>query len=144
MNGLNRVELIGHLGADPELKMTPNGFSVMHLNLATNESWKDKEGVVRDKVEWHRITVWGKQAEALAKFLRKGWKVFVQARLEHGSFDKDGQKHYRTDVIAYNVISLGPPRGTADDGVPFVPSRAAANGANVGPARTPKQEEIPF
>lgn len=144
MNGLNRVTLIGHLGADPELKMTPSGVAVMHLNLATNEVWKDKENALREKTEWHRVTVFGKRAEGLATFLKKGWKVFAEARLEHSSYDKDGQKHYRTDVVANNVIALGPPRSTEGDGVPFVPSRNATNGANGGPLRLPKQDEIPF
>lgn len=144
MDGLNKVQLIGNLGADPELKMTPNGQPVMKLNLATNESWKDKDGNIKDRTEWHRVTVWGARAEGLAKFLRKGWKLYVEGRIEHDSYEKDGQKRYTTEVIANKVLALGPPRSTAEDGVPYVSPRSTTNGAFSAPPVLAKQDEIPF
>ncbi|MBS2013095.1 MAG: single-stranded DNA-binding protein [Deltaproteobacteria bacterium] len=144
MDGLNRTQLIGHVGQDPELKVTSNGHSMMKLSVATNESWRDKDNNLQERTEWHRVTVFGKQAESLSRFVRKGWKVFVEARLEHSSYEKDGQKLHQTDLVASRVLALGPPRGTADDGVPYVAPRSQSNGAfSSAPAR-PLQSDIPF
>lgn len=144
MDGLNKVQLIGNLGADPELKMTANGQAVMKLSLATTESWKDKDGNLKDRTEWHRVTVWGARAEGLAKFVRKGWRIYVEGRIEHDSYEKDGQKRYTTDVIANKVLVFGPPRSTADDGVPYVAPRSTSNGAFSAPPSRAQQDEIPF
>jgi single-strand DNA-binding protein len=102
--GMNRVMLIGNLGADPELKVTPGGQAVLKLRLATNESWLDKNNVRQERVEWHRVTVWGRRGEALAKFLRKGDKLFIEGRIQTSSYDKNGEKRYSTEIVATNVI----------------------------------------
>lgn len=144
MDGINRVFIMGNLGADPELKISAQGRAVMKLNIATSESWVDKESNIRsDKTEWHRITVFGKQAEGLAKFVRKGWKVFVEGRIEHSTYEKEGQKHYATDIIGLKVHALGAPRG-ADAGAAADPFsvRPPSNGAY--DARPPALAEIPF
>jgi len=109
MNGINKVHLLGNLGADPELKMLPGGNALLKLSVATNESYKDKNGVEHERVEWHRVSVFGKQAEGLARFVRKGWKVFVEGRIEHSTYEKEGQKHYGTDIVAQRVHALGAP-----------------------------------
>jgi single-strand DNA-binding protein len=106
--GLNRVMLLGNLGADPELKMTQGGQAVLKLRLATSETYLDKNKVRQERTEWHSITIWGKRAEALSRFLSKGSRLFVEGRIQTSSYDdKDGQKRYRTEVVATNIILSG-------------------------------------
>jgi single-strand DNA-binding protein len=110
-DGLNRVMLFGNLGADPELRVTPGGQSVLKLRLATTESYVDKSGTRQERTDWHRITVWGKRGEALSKFLAKGSSIFVEGRLQTSSYEKNGEKRYTTDIVANNIILAGRGRG---------------------------------
>lgn len=106
--GLNRVMLLGNLGADPELRMTPSGQAVLKLRLATSESYLDRNRVRQERTEWHSVVVWGKRAEALSKILTKGTRLFVEGGLRTSSYDdKDGNKRYRTEIVASNVILGG-------------------------------------
>src|SRR6516162_5443198 len=105
--GLNRVMLLGNLGADPELRVTPGGQSILKLRLATTESYLDKSNTRQERTEWHSITVWGKRGEALSKILGKGSSIFVEGSLRTSSYEKDGVKHYRTEVNANNIILAG-------------------------------------
>jgi single-strand DNA-binding protein len=107
MGSVNKVILVGNLGADPELKYTPSSRAVCNLRIATTEVFKDKGGQRQEKTEWHRVTVWGDQAENCSKYLAKGRSVYVEGRLQTRSYDKDGQKHYATDVVADRVVFLG-------------------------------------
>jgi single-strand DNA-binding protein len=107
-DGLNRVMLMGNLGADPELRVTSGGQSVLKLRLATSETYLDKNRVRQERTEWHSVVVWGKRAEALSKFLTKGSKLFVEGGLRTSSYDdKEGNKKYRTEVVAQNIILAG-------------------------------------
>src|ERR1051326_120795 len=99
--GLNRVTLIGNLGADPELKTTTNGNTVCTMRVATTEKYKEKE-----MTEWHRVVVWGAQAESCGKFLQKGRSVCVEGRIRSRTFEKDGAKHFIVEVAADRVIFL--------------------------------------
>jgi single-strand DNA-binding protein len=112
--GLNRVMLLGNLGADPELRVTPGGQSILKLRLATTESYLDKNGARQERTDWHSITVWGKRGEALSKFLTKGSSIFVEGRIQTGSYEKNGEKRYRTDIVANNIILAGRGRGAGD------------------------------
>lgn len=112
-DGLNKVMLLGNLGADPELRATQGGQSVLKLRLATSESFLDKQNERQERTEWHQVTIWGKRGEALAKFLAKGNKLFVEGRIQTSTYEKDGEKKYRTEVIANNVILLGGKPGGA-------------------------------
>lgn len=106
--GLNRVMLLGNLGADPELRMTGGGQAVLKMRLATTESYLDRERVRQERTEWHNITVWGKRAEALGKFLSKGSKMFVEGSIRTSSYeDKEGIKRWRTEIIAKDIILTG-------------------------------------
>ena len=106
--GLNRVMLLGNLGADPELKMTSGGQAVLKLRLATSETYLDRNKVRQERTEWHSVVVWGKRAEALGKFLTKGSRLFVEGGLRTSSYeDKDGNKRYRTEIVASNIILSG-------------------------------------
>ena len=123
--GVNKVILVGHLGADPDMRYTPSGQGVCELRLATSESWNDKNGQRQERTEWHRIVVWGKRAEVCSKYLAKGRQVFVEGRIQTRSYDdKDGNKRYITEIIANEVVFLG--GGGARDG--------AAGGARGGKA----------
>ena len=107
MGSINKVILIGNLGADPELKYTPSSRALCNLRIATTEVFKDKSGVKQERTEWHRVTVWGDQAENCSKYLAKGRSVYVEGKLQTRSYDKEGQKHYATDVVADRVVFLG-------------------------------------
>lgn len=104
---LNKAQLIGHVGQDPEVRYTPGGASVCNFSIATNERWTDKAGEKHERVEWHRIVVWGKQAEHCAAFLRKGSLVYIEGQIETRSWqDKDGQPKHTTEIKALNVQFL--------------------------------------
>jgi single-strand DNA-binding protein len=110
-DGLNRVMLLGNLGADPELRMTPSGQAVLKLRLATSESYLDRNRVRQERTEWHSVVVWGKRAEALNKILSKGSRVFIEGGLRTSSYEREGQKRYKTEVVANEIILAGGARG---------------------------------
>lgn len=116
--GLNRVMLLGNLGADPELRVTPGGQAVLKLRLATNETYLDRNNVRQERTEWHRVTVWGRRAEALGKILAKGDLLFVEGRLQTSSYEKNGEKRYSTEVVANNIVLPGSGRGARGEGAP--------------------------
>ena|SRR5271154_319579 len=126
--GLNRVMLIGNLGADPDLKVTPGGQAILKLRLATNESYLDRNNVRQERTEWHRVTVWGRRAEALGKILQKGDSLFVEGRLQTSSYEKNGEKRYSTEVVANNIVLPG--RGRGEGG-----GREGAGGGGARPSR---------
>lgn len=106
--GLNRVMLIGNLGQDPELKYTQGGQAMLKLRLATTESYMGRDNERKTSTEWHSVTMWGKRAESLNKFLSKGRTLYVEGRIQTRQWeDKDGNKRYTTDIVATNVILLG-------------------------------------
>ena len=105
-NGLNKVMLIGNLAADAELKTTQTGANVCKFRLACNESWI-KDGEKQDKTEWVSCVLWGKRGQALAQYLTKGKTIYVEGRLQTSSYEKDGVKHYRTEVNVGEVLLLG-------------------------------------
>lgn len=99
--GVNRVFLIGNLGQDPDVRYTPNGNAVANLNMATDESYKDKNtGQMVPKTEWHRVVIFGKVAEVAGQYLRKGSKVYIEGKLQTRKWqNKDGQDQYTTEVV---------------------------------------------
>lgn len=110
--GLNRVTLIGNLGADPELKYTQGNQAVLRLRIATTESFANRNGERQERTDWHSVTVWGKRAEALNKILSKGRTIFVEGRIQYRTWeDKDGAKRSATDIVASNIVLLGGGRG---------------------------------
>ena len=103
---LNKVMLIGRLGNDPELKTISTGSNVCNFSVATSERWKDKEGQKQEKTDWHRVVVWGRQAELCSKYLAKGRQVYLEGRLQTRSWeDQQGQKRYTTEIVV-NVVQF--------------------------------------
>jgi single-strand DNA-binding protein len=110
--GLNRVMLLGNLGADPELRMTSGGQAVLKLRLATSETYLDRNKARQERTEWHNVVIWGKRAEALAKIISKGTRIFIEGGLRTSSYDdRDGNKRYRTEIVATNILLQGQGRG---------------------------------
>jgi len=108
MSGVNKVIIVGRLGADPELKNVGNGQNVARLSVATSENWLSKDGQKQERTEWHRVVVWGRQAENCAKHLSKGRQVYVEGRLQTRSWeDPQGNKRYSTEIVANTVQFLG-------------------------------------
>ncbi len=107
MASLNKVMLIGNLGSDPEMRFTPNGNPVTSFRMATSRSFLDSDSERRQETEWFTVVVWGKQAESCNQFISKGKQVYVEGRLRTRSWEgQDGQKRFRTEVVANRVIFL--------------------------------------
>jgi single-strand DNA-binding protein len=106
--GINKVILVGNLGAAPEMRFTQGGQAVANLRLATTERWTDKNGQKQEATEWHRVVVWGKQAEIMAQYLTKGRQIYVEGKIRTRQWqDQQGQKRYSTEVVAQNIQMLG-------------------------------------
>ena len=115
MAGINKVILIGNLGKDPELRYTPGGQPVASFSLATTERWSDKNGQRQDRTEWHNIVVWGKLAELANQYLKKGRSAYIEGRITNRSWDdRDGNKKYRTEIVANQIQFLGGPAAGGD------------------------------
>jgi single-strand DNA-binding protein len=103
---LNRVELIGTLGRDPEVKHTQSGNVVANISLATTETYKDKQGKKVENTAWHNVQVWGKTAEIAEKYLSKGSRVYIEAKLNYRNYEKDGSKVYVTEIVGQRLVML--------------------------------------
>ena len=112
--GINKVILVGNLGNDPETRSMPNGSAVTTISIATTESWKDKNsGQQQERTEWHRIVFFNRLAEIAGQYLKKGSSVYIEGALRTNQWEKDGQKHYTTEVVANEMQMLG---GRGDSG----------------------------
>lgn len=105
--GVNKVILVGNLGNDPDVKYTQAGMAITTLSVATTSVRKDRDGNQIEKTEWHRVKLFGKLGEIAGEYLRKGRQVYIEGRIEYGSYEKDGIKHYTTDIIADEMQMLG-------------------------------------
>jgi single-strand DNA-binding protein len=148
--GINKVILIGNLGADPEVRFTPSGQAVANFRIATSESWTDKSsGQKQERTEWHRIVVWGKLGELCGQYLKKGRQCYIEGRLQTREWtDKEGKKNWSTEVVAQNVQFLGGKpdgagagAGSGKRGDDFGPPPPSDDMANMGP---PPSDDIPF
>lgn len=139
MASVNKVILIGNLGRDPEIRFTQGGAAVCNFSLATNERWKDKNGQPQERTEWHRIVVWGKQAEICKEYLAKGRQVYIEGSLQTREWnDRDGNKRNTTEVRAVRVQLLGRPDGAR--GEPSGP----AQGEGDYPDTEYQEDDVPF
>lgn len=114
--GINKVILVGNLGNDPEVKFSQAGMAICTLSLATTSVRKDREGNNQEKTEWHRVKLFGKLGEIAGEYLKKGAQVYIEGRIEYGSYEKDGQKHYTTDIIGDEMQMLGGKGGEGGGG----------------------------
>lgn len=139
MASLNKVTLIGNLGADPEVRYTGSGQTVANFSIATTEKWQGGE-----KTEWHRVVVFGKQAETCKEYLSKGRQVYIEGRLQTRQWDdKTGNKRYTTEVITQRVLFLGSAPAGARQARTDTPAESAPTGT---PDSTPgfADDDIPF
>jgi single-strand DNA-binding protein len=112
MASVNKVILVGNLGADPEVRYTPSGRAVATFNIATKEQWTGKDGEKTERTEWHKIVAWARLGEICGEYLRKGSQVYVEGRLQTRSWeDKEGNKRYTTEIVAQNMQMLGSAAG---------------------------------
>jgi len=138
--GLNKVMLIGNLVADPEVKFAASGIAIANIRLATNENSKDKDGNWVEKAEFHRLVAFGKTAEALKDYTRKGSKIYVEGRIQTSSWDdKDGNKKYSTEVVVNNMIMLDSKPSGQGQGQSQGYAPPPQNAPNV-----PEGDDIPF
>src|SRR5437762_10610896 len=149
MASVNKVILIGNLGRDPETRYMPEGGAITNISIATTDKWKDKNGEMQEKTEWHRVAFFGKLAEIAGEYLKKGAQIYVEGRLQTRKWqDKEGHDRYTTEIVANDMQMLGSRSGAGAPSEP-VPEAAAAES---GPARgaaakstgTDFDDDIPF
>ena len=144
--GINKVILVGTVGKDPEMKYMPSGDAIANISVATNDSWKDKNtGEKKEITEWHRVVFFRQLADIVGKYLRKGQQVYIEGSLKTRSWEKDGQKHYATEIVASDMQMLG----SKGDGERTEQSASAPKPAPPKPAPAPQSfedfdDDLPF
>jgi single-strand DNA-binding protein len=146
--GINKVILVGNLGADPETRYMPTGGAVTNIRIATSESWKDKQtGAQQERTEWHRVAMFGRLAEIAAEYLRKGSQVYIEGRLRTRKWqDNQGNERYTTEIVANDMQMLGGRSGMGEP--PAAVERGGEDtgrhAAAAGPAADDFDDDIPF
>lgn len=131
--GVNKAILIGNLGKDPELRYTPGGSPVASFSFATSERYNDRSGQTQKRTSWHNIVAWGKLAELANQFLKKGRSAYIEGRISYRSWDdRDGNKRYRTEIVASTIEFLGGGQGGGDYGEPPAQSQPQYNQSSGG------------
>jgi single-strand DNA-binding protein len=137
---VNRVILIGRLGRDPEVRSTPTGQTVATFGLATSRHWRSKDGERQEETEWHQVVVWGKLADIAGQYLTKGKLVYVEGRIQTRTWEKDGAKHYKTEVVADTFQMLGGGE-KSEKPEPYAGTSAAATKE---PTQPELDDDVPF
>lgn len=154
MASVNKAILVGNLGKDPEVRYMPGGEAVANITLATTDTWKDKSGTKQEKTEWHRVSFFGRQAEVVGEYLKKGSQVYIEGRIQTRKWqDKDGQDRYTTEIVADRMQMLGGKSSGAgsfevvEENQP-APARPSAPAARPAPAAKSSfdnfDDDIPF
>ncbi len=153
---VNKVILLGNLGRDAELTFTPSGQALCKVGLATSRRWQDKgSGEWQEETEWHNLVIWGKTAENLAPYLTKGQRVYAERRINSRTWEKDGVKHYATDIVVEEIVLAGNKSDSEGGGGAPRPRPAAARPASRpgppasavndhGPSEDISEDDIPF
>jgi len=149
MRGVNKAIIIGSVGQDPEIRYSAAGKAICNISVATNEEWKDKDGKKQSKTEWHRIVAFDRLAEIIGEYLRQGSSVYIEGKLQTRKWEKDGQTHYSTEIVAAELQMLG---GKPGESAQQAQSRPAAQPKSAPPAQQSSPEfdgfddfeEIPF
>ena len=162
MAGVNKVILVGNLGRDPEIRYSQQGNAIVNFSIATSEEWFDKNtNQKQERTEWHRIVVFGKMGETCEKYLSKGRQVYVEGKLRTSSYEKEGQTHYSTDIVASTVQFLGNRQDAGGSGGPYQGSSGHSQDSSQGSFQedsnfqsranpgmtgnnTPPEDDIPF
>jgi len=154
MLSLNRVELIGHVGADPELKYTPTNKAVVNISVATSERFTDGKGEKQERTEWHRVVIWEKLAELTAERVSKGDLIYIEGRIQTRQYEtKEGEKRYATDIVAGKVLFIGGKKETSagsksdrskSSGSVSGSSSARSSSETGGTATSNSDDDIPF
>lgn len=150
---VNKVILVGHLGKDPEVRYTASGMAVASFSVATNERFKDKDGQWQDRTEWHNLVAFDRTAEIIKEYVKKGSQIYIEGKLQTRSWEKDGLKHYKTEVVINDLVLLGG-RGQGSGGGDENRQRSATAGGNNMDQRTESfdaasatqitDEDVPF
>ena len=143
---LNKVMLIGNLGKDPELRFTSSGVPVATFTMATNESWKDQEGNLQERTEWHNIVAWRKLAEICGEWLKKGKKVYIEGRIQTRSYDdkNTGAKKYMTEIVADSMIMLDGKSAGAPQESSGASQESSGASSTPDPAAGASNDDLPF
>jgi len=157
---VNKVILLGNLGRDAELTYTPSGQALCKVGLATSRRWQDKSSQEwQEETEWHNLVIWGKTAENLAQYLTKGKTIYVEGRIKSRNWEKDGVKHYATDIVVDEVVLVGSRSDSGGEGGGAAPrprpaaaarpaarsgGQPAAQMADSGPSEDISEDDIPF
>ena len=149
--GINKVILVGNLGADPETRYTAGGSAVTNIRLATSESWRDKQsGEQQERTEWHRVVFFNRLGEIAGEYLKKGSKIYVEGSLRTRKWQKDGQDHYTTEVVGDQMQMLDS-RGAGGGGGDYAPAPSQSRPAQQAPAQSAPampdngfEDDIPF
>lgn len=137
---LNKVQLIGRLGQDPELKYTQSGTAVVSFSVATGSKWKDQEGNWQEKTEWHNLKAWRNLAEIISNYLKKGSKVYIEGRLETSNWeDENKKKHYKTEIVVDDMIMLDSKGDSQGGGGSYTTSSKPA-----GNSKNSSDDDLPF
>lgn len=146
MSSLNTAAVLGNLTRDPEMRTTPQGSSVTTFGIATNRKWKDKStNQLKEEVEFHSIVAWGRLAEICHQYLKKGSQVYIGGRLKTQSWEKDGHKNYRTEIIAENMVMVGGKGNQQASAPASAPAQNEAPPAEIKiPAEEVKIDDLPF
>ncbi|MEE9162868.1 MAG: single-stranded DNA-binding protein [Candidatus Neomarinimicrobiota bacterium] len=135
----NKVILVGHVGADPEPRYTPSGTAVVNLRMATNETWRDSDGNDQERTEWHRVVLWGKQAEFAANYVKKGQLVYVEGSLQTRTWEDRNKVEQRTTEVKANAITMLGGRKSGD-----APADEAPDDTSAVSDAPPDDDDIPF
>ena len=150
--GVNKVIIIGNVGANPEVRYTPSGTAVANFNVATNESWKDANGNQQERVEWHRIVAWGKLGEICGEYLRKGSHVYIEGRLRTRNWeDQNGNRRYTTEILLSDMQMLdkkSDTQGAASSSSASAPASGSDSAMGAGSSPSSSQsvgdDDLPF
>jgi single-strand DNA-binding protein len=150
MASVNKVILIGNLGADPETRYLPSGDAVTNIRIATTDTWKDKSGEKQEHTEWHRVAFFGKTAEIAGEYLKKGSPVYIEGRIRTRKWqDKEGQERYSTEIVADRMQLLGGRSAGGNESVSREPASAMAGAPKAAPRKgggafDEMDDDIPF
>lgn len=138
MSSLNKVQLIGRTGKDPDVRHLDSGITVCNFSLATSENYTNKEGEKVEQTEWHNIVIWGKMAEVVEKWVTKGMLIYIEGKLKTRQWEKDGQKHYTTEIFAdvMKMLSKGEAKAETAQAQPTQPQSTGNT--------PPEGDDLPF